>query len=174
MTPVDYNTVACGDKFGNVFVLRLPENANDDVTTSGNLWDQANGAPNKLEIVAHYYLADMPTFIQKTSLKPGGKEVLLVATVTGGIYAFTTAVSKEEANFYQLLEMFIRQETQNLTHRDHLAFRSFYQPVKNVYDGVLCEKFMKLPHHKQTEFAETVDRTVPAVMKRLEDLLDMV
>eukprot|EP00981_Chlorochromonas_danica_P002905 scaffold591_cov174-Ochromonas_danica.AAC.6 len=176
MTVVDYNTVACGDKFGNVFILRLPETANDDIVGSGNLWDQGllNGAPNKLDLLTHYYLGEMPTFIQKTKLKNVGKEVILVATVLGGIYALVPARSKEEANFFQLLEMFLRQESTTLTHRDHLSYRSFYQPVKNTVDGVLCEKFMRLSSAKQQEFSDSVDRTPVEVVKRLEDILDFI
>lgn len=50
---VDADTVAGGDKFGNVFVLRLPEDVADDVfAPSGGqmLWDQGklNGAENKV------------------------------------------------------------------------------------------------------------------------------
>jgi splicing factor 3B subunit 3 len=50
--PLDHDTVAGGDKFGNVFVLRVPSDVSDDVDNpTGNrlLWDAAllNGAPTK-------------------------------------------------------------------------------------------------------------------------------
>lgn len=52
---VDADTVAGGDKFGNVFILRLPEDVADDVfaPTGGQmLWDQGklNGAANKVSV----------------------------------------------------------------------------------------------------------------------------
>lgn len=176
MTVLDHNTVACGDKFGNVTVLRLPENANDDLTVvgTGNIWDQGQPIPNKLEASAKFYLGEIPTFIQKTSMKLKGREVLVVGTVYGSIYAFVPARSKEEAHFFQLLEMFMRQEHPNITHRDQLSFRSFYQPVKNTVDGMLCDRFGKLSLTKQNEFAESVDRSVVEVMKKMEDALDFL
>jgi splicing factor 3B subunit 3 len=53
---LDYDTIAGGDKFGNVFVARLPSEVSDEVDNpTGNrmLWDTGllNGAPNKLEQV---------------------------------------------------------------------------------------------------------------------------
>ena len=35
----------------------------------------------------------------------------------------------------------MRQEQPPLAGRDHLAFRSFYFPVKDVIDGDLCEQY---------------------------------
>lgn len=53
---LDYDTLAGGDKFGNVFVSRLPSEVSDEIDNpTGNriLWDSGllNGAPNKLEQV---------------------------------------------------------------------------------------------------------------------------
>lgn len=50
---LDYDTAVGGDKFGNIFVLRVPEDASDDVenpTGSRVLWDTGmlNGAPSKV------------------------------------------------------------------------------------------------------------------------------
>ncbi len=52
---LDYSTVAAGDKFGNVFVLRLPHNVDDDcddnVTTGSRLMFERralNSAPQKV------------------------------------------------------------------------------------------------------------------------------
>lgn len=54
---LDYDTLAGGDKFGNVFVSRLPSEVSDEIDNpTGNriLWDTGllNGAPNKLEQVS--------------------------------------------------------------------------------------------------------------------------
>ena len=146
MCVMDYATIACGDKFGNIFVLRLPDHANDEMqVTSGNLWDQGvlNGAPNKLEVINHFYLGELPTGITKTAMKFHGKEVLIISTVLGGLYAFVPAKSKDEAGLFQHLEMFLRQEYTNLCHRDHLSFRSYFTPVKSVIDVTLCERYMQ-------------------------------
>jgi splicing factor 3B subunit 3 len=180
MCVVDYNTVACTDKFGNVFVLRLPENCNDDVAESSGgsrlLWDQGllNGAPNKLELLTHYYLGETATSITKCALKLQGREVLLVSTITGGVFAFVPSKSKEEASFFQHLEMFMRQEYTNLCQRDHLAYRSYFSPVKQTVDGDLCERYATLLYVKQKEFGDDVDRSPAEVIKKLEELRDFV
>jgi splicing factor 3B subunit 3 len=82
---LDYQTVAGGDKFGNLFVLRLPETLTDDGTavsgssnasassnnsTEQMLWD-ANpvfGAANKLKQMNQYHVGDVVTTLKKTSL----------------------------------------------------------------------------------------------------------
>lgn len=176
---VDYNTVACGDKFGNVFLLRLPESANPDLQITGtaaNLWDQglASGAPNKVEVLAHYYLGELPTAMSFSTMKLGGREVLFVSTITGGIHALVPTRTKTEAQMFQQLEMFLRQEYHSICRRDHLSYRSYYAPVKNVTDITLCERYMSLPLPKQREFAEGVELTPTAIVKKLEEIRDFV
>ena len=48
---------------------------------------------------------------------------------------------REDWDFFSHLEMHMRQEQPPLAGRDHLAFRSFYFPVKDVIDGDLCEQY---------------------------------
>jgi splicing factor 3B subunit 3 len=174
MCVLDYDTIGGTDKFGNVFVLRAPEHVNDDVDGQiGNrmLWEQgkANGAPNKLDVLTHYYLGEAVTAVTKCALAHGGKEVMLACTVTGGIFAVVPFDSKEDVNFFQHLEMFMRQEYVNLCQRDHMSYRSYFQPVKETIDGDLCERFTTLPYSKQKELAEDVDRTPAEIMKKLEE-----
>ncbi len=82
----------------------------------------------------------------------------------------------------------MRAEHQTLVGRDHLAFRSYYYPVKvkkisrkkirmyfiiivqNVLDGDLCEQYNHLDINKQKMIAEKVDRTASEVAKKLEDI----
>jgi hypothetical protein len=57
---LDFDTVVGGDKFGNVFVLRLPDKVSqeveDDITGSKAVTEmgQLNGAPYKVSI--HFFL----------------------------------------------------------------------------------------------------------------------
>ncbi|CAF5180051.1 unnamed protein product, partial [Rotaria magnacalcarata] len=73
-------------------------------------------------------------------------------------------------DFFQHLEMHMRAEYQTLVGRDHLAFRSYYYPVKNVLDGDLCEQYNHLDINKQKMIAEGLDRTTSEVAKKLEDI----
>lgn len=179
LTILDYNTVAGVDKFGNVFTLRLPQEANEDATSNSGarlMWHQGllNGAPNKLEQLTNYYLGEAGTSVVKCALKAEGKELLLVSTITGGLFAFMPSKTKEEVSFFQHLEMFMRQEYSNLCQRDHLSYRSYFQPVKSTIDGDLCEMYSTLPLAKQKEFAEDIDRSPAEIIKKLEELRDFV
>ena len=171
---LDYDTVGGGDKFGNVWVVKLPKGVSDDLsnaTGSRLLWDQGllNGAANKIDLVTHYHLGEAVTAISKCALVPGGREAMIVSTVMGGIYALMPFQSKEDIDFYQHLEMFMRQECPNLCQRDHLSYRSYFQPVKDTFDGDLCELYGLMPSAKQKEFADDVNRTPLEVMKKLEE-----
>ena len=78
--------------------------------------------------------------------------------------------SKEDIDFFQHLEMHLRQEYQTLSGRDHLTFRSYYFPVKSVIDGDLCEQFNTIDPIKRSSIAEELDRTATEVSKKLEDI----
>eukprot|EP01041_Mallomonas_annulata_P001015 gene1015-1991_t len=171
---LDYDTIGGADKFGNIWSVRLPVAVNDEIdnpTGSRILWDQGllNGAPNKLEVLTHFHLGDMATSVVKCTLVPGGKECMLVATVTGAIYVFVPFAAKEDMTFFQHLEMYMRQELPSLCQRDHLSYRSYFQPVKETVDGDLCERYSALSYAKQKELADDVDRTPTEIMKKLED-----
>ena len=135
------------------------------------LWDQGllNGAPTKCEHIAQYYLGEAITCMQKCCLFPGKDEAIVCSTVTGGIYAFLPFSSKADVTFYQHLEMFLRQESSNLCQRDHLSYRSYFQPVKDVIDGDLCDSFNSLSEAKQNELAGDIDRSPTEILKKLED-----
>lgn len=67
VTNVDYDTVACGDKFGNVFLNRLDtrvsENVDDDPTGAGILHERGflMGAAHKTQLIAHYNVGSVVT-----------------------------------------------------------------------------------------------------------------
>lgn len=175
-TMVDYDTVAGGDKFGNFFVNRLPSNISHDVdedTTGSRIMHEKGylqGAPNKVDNVCQYFLGDIITSLHRTTLLSGGREVLLVTTLLGSINIFVPFVSREDVEFFQMLEMHMRSEAPPLAGRDHLSYRSFYIPVKSVVDGDLCEQYNSLPSDKKRMIAEELDRTVSEVQKKIEDM----
>ena len=59
-------------------------------------WEQGalNGAPYKLVNVAQFHVGETVMKVQKTALMPGGHEVLLYATVLGGIGALLPFTSR--------------------------------------------------------------------------------
>jgi len=177
---LDYDTVAGADKFGNVFVSRLPSQVSDEIeedpTGSKLKVDQGylNGAPHKLEDLIEYYVGDTISSIQKLSLVPGGAEALVYSTMMGSIGALIPFTSREDVDFFSHLEMHLRQQHPPLCGRDHISYRSYYFPVKNVIDGDLCEQFALVDPEKQRQIASELDRSPMEVMKKLEDLRNKI
>jgi len=180
---VDYDTVAAGDKFGNVFIARLPPGVTEDIETdpSGGksaLLDPYNNAlnqtPHKLVDICQYHVGEIVTSIQKVSLVTGGSEVLFYSTIMGGMGIFVPFSSREDLEFFSHLEMHMRQESPPLCGRDHLAFRSYYFPVKDTVDGDLCEQFSNLPWERQSAIAEELVRVPAEVTKKLEEVRNRV
>jgi len=176
-TPLDYDTMAAGDKFGNVFVARLGKDLSDDVeedptggkhAARGGGW--LNGAARKLEAAAQFHVGETVCALTKATLQAGGTESLVYATLMGGVGALTPFVSREDVDFCTHLEMHMRQENPPLLGRDHMAFRSAHFPCKDVVDGDLCEQYAALDAATQRNIAEDMDRTPSEILKKLEDL----
>jgi splicing factor 3B subunit 3 len=173
-TMLDYDTIAGSDKFGNIFVLRLPPDVSDDIDNpTGNriLWDTGylNGAPDKIKQILHFYVGEVVTSMTKTSLIPGGAEVILYSTIMGRIGVLLPFTTREDVDFFRSLEMFMRQEMKPICGRDHLSYRSYFIPVREVIDGDLCEQILSLPHDKLKQISEDLDRAPSEILKKLED-----
>ena len=195
---VDYETVAAGDKFGNIFLNRLPKgvshDVDDDPTGAGILHEKPYlmGAPHRTELICHYHVGDIVTSLQKASLVAGGRDLLLYTGLLGTVGVLIPFVSTEDVDFFTTLEMHLRSEAPSLcgkwgspcrSHgrlrltllafsagREHLAYRSAYTPVKAVVDGDLCEAFRTLPMTKQAQIAQELERSVAEVTKKLDNI----
>jgi len=169
---VDYDSVAGGDKFGNFWIMRSPEKASLEADEPGDhhlihARKYLQGAPSRLSLMAHFYTQDIPTRITKTSLVVGGQEVLVWSGLQGTIGVFIPFVTREDADFFQTLELHMRGEEPSLIGRDHLMYRSYYVPVKGAIDGDLCERFRLLSNDKKQKIAAELDRSVREVEKKL-------
>jgi splicing factor 3B subunit 3 len=177
---LDYDTLAGGDKFGNLFVLRLPAEMSgsvDEDPTGGSGAPgegKLNGAPNKLECATMFHVGDVVTAVQRAELQPGGTQSLLYATVGGSLMAATPFERREEVDFFSHLEMHMRTAASPLLGNDHLQFRSKFAPVKDVIDGDLCEMYASLGPEKQRAIAEQLEATVGEVLKRLEARRELI
>eukprot|EP00095_Tigriopus_kingsejongensis_P012083 snap_masked-scaffold60_size442463-processed-gene-3.15 protein:Tk12083 transcript:snap_masked-scaffold60_size442463-processed-gene-3.15-mRNA-1 annotation:"splicing factor 3b subunit 3" len=173
---LDYNTVAIGDKFGNISVVRLPHNVNDNVdedpTGTKSLWDRGmlSGASQKADCITVFHIEEIPLSLQKASLIPGGNDSLVFTTLSGTVGMLVPFTSHEDHDFFQNLEMHMRADNPPLGGRDHLSYRSYYFPVKSVIDGDYCEQYNNLEGTKQKNIAEELDRTAAEVSKKLEDI----
>ncbi|KAI9020517.1 CPSF A subunit region-domain-containing protein [Hyaloraphidium curvatum] len=175
-TMTDYDTIAGGDKFGNVWMVRLPTEVStdleDDPTGNKLIYEKPylQGAPFKLQHLCEMFVGDTVTSIGKATLTTGAREVLAYTTFFGSIGMLVPFVSKEDVDFFQNLEMHMRVTAPPLLGRNHIAYRSSYVTVRNVVDGDLCEQFNLLPLDKKNEIAEQLDRTVAEVARKLEEI----
>lgn len=173
---LDYDTIGTADKFGNISILRLPHSVTDDVdedpTGTKSLWDRGllSGASQKAETVCTFHVGEIIMSIQRATLIPGGGESLLYSTISGTVGALVPFTSREDYDFFQHLEMHMRNEHPPLCGRDHLSYRSAYYPCKSVMDGDLCEQFTSIDPIKQKNIANDLGRTPNEVAKKLEDI----
>eukprot|EP00760_Papus_ankaliazontas_P039149 PhM_4_TR9498/c0_g1_i1/m.25892/K12830/SF3B3, SAP130, RSE1; splicing factor 3B subunit 3 len=114
---LDYNTVACGDKFGNFFVVRIPasvtEDADDDPGSETNprwVWERGvlGGAPQRAEEIVQYHVGDMITSLCRTRLGPHGPEVILYGTIGGAVGCFAPLQKESEVRRLTRLEKLLR------------------------------------------------------------------
>eukprot|EP01124_Arcella_intermedia_P030027 TRINITY_DN6478_c0_g1_i1.p1 TRINITY_DN6478_c0_g1~~TRINITY_DN6478_c0_g1_i1.p1 ORF type:complete len:1199 (-),score=275.88 TRINITY_DN6478_c0_g1_i1:1875-5471(-) len=179
---LDPTTIAAGDKFGNIFVLRLPDKVNqqleEDPTGGDVQWNTKDivGAPHKLDMLINFYVGETITKVVKTSITPGGSDVILYSTIFGSVGAFLPFQSREDIDFFTNLEMHMRAEYKSLCGREHLSFRSYYAPCRNVVDGDLCEQFPNISPEQQKKVAESLERSYsPAeVLKKLEEMRNIL
>ncbi|KAI9758926.1 MAG: pre-mRNA-splicing factor rse1 [Chaenotheca gracillima] len=175
-TMVDYETVAGGDKFGNLWLLRCPQKASDEADEDGSAAHLVHerqylqGAPNRLSLMCHFYPQDIPTSVQKTQLVAGGRDVLFWSGLQGTLGILVPFVSREDVDFFQTLEQHLRSEDAPLAGRDHLIYRSYYVPVKGVIDGDLCERYALLSNDKKQMIAGELDRSVREIERKISDM----
>lgn len=172
-TMVDYETVAGGDKFGNIWLLRCPQKVSEEADEDGSgahlihERQYLQGAPNRVSLMCHFYAQDVPTSIQKTQLVAGGRDVLVWTGLQGTLGIFVPFVSREDVDFFQTLEQHLRSEDAPLAGRDHLMYRGYYAPVKGMIDGDLCERYALLPNDKKQMIAGELDRSVREIERKI-------
>eukprot|EP00439_Symbiodinium_sp_Y106_P084816 s629_g26.t1 len=175
-TVLDSMTMAGADKFDNFFISRIPDEARGDEggdhTGLRLKADTAylTGATPKLDSIVQFHVGDTVTALEKTTLAQGGSELICYSTLLGAIGAFYPFAGKDELDFFQHLEMFVRAEKPPLCGRDHIMYRSYHFPVQSCVDGDLCEQFMTLTAEKQRLIASELDRTPAEIIKKLEDM----
>jgi len=156
---LDYDTTVGGDKFGNLWLLRCPQKVSEssDESPDGSdlLVDKSylGGTANRLENIANYFANDIPVSIQKTVLLSGGERIILWAGIQGTLGALIPFASRRQHKMFQQLELQLRSDDKPLSGRDHLAFRSYFNPVKSMIDGDLVERFLILSRDKRESIA---------------------
>nr|POE72949.1 pre-mrna-splicing factor rse1 [Quercus suber] len=175
-TMIDYETTAGGDKFGNLWVVRPPKQASEESDENGvggyivNERSYLGGAPYRLESKVNYYCQDIPVSIQRTSLITGGPEVVFWAGLQGTMGMLIPFDFREDLDFFTALESQLRLRAPSLVGRAHMAFRSYYVPIKGVIDGDLCEKFFTLDYDLKERIAAELERDVKDIEKKVGEM----
>lgn len=157
-TLLDYDTIATADKFGNLSILRLPHSVTDDVdedpTGTKSLWDRGllSGASQKSENIATIHIGETIMSMQKATLIPGGSESLIYATLSGAVGAIVPFTSREDYDFFQHLEMHMRNENPPLCGRDHISYRSYYYPIKVSFTRFFQPMQIQLDQFEVTQY----------------------
>ena len=120
--------------------------------------------------IINFYLADTITALEKTSFIPADQGALLYGTISGCIGVLIPFLTREDIDFFQHLEMHMRQVRPPLCGRDHLVYRSYYTPVKDTIDGDLCEQFNELKPEEQMQIANELLCQPSDVMRKLEEM----
>uniref|UniRef100_A0AAF5HXG2 DNA damage-binding protein 1 n=2 Tax=Strongyloides stercoralis TaxID=6248 RepID=A0AAF5HXG2_STRER len=173
---LDYDTVVVGDRFGSIAVLRLPEGvldeADEDPTGVRTIWQRGamNGASQKADVIAHFYVGDAVTSLELVHILSGAEKCIVYGTISGSIGILVPFLSKNEFDFFQALEMYMRRDFVSICGREHVSYRSYYAPVKNIIDGDMCEQFNLLERLKQCDIAENLQKTINDISKKLDDI----
>lgn len=78
-----------------------------------------------------YHAGDTITSLSKATLVYGGRSIIVYTTLMGAMGVFVPFATREEVEFFQMLEAHIRNEIPyTLVGRDHTSYRSYYAPVK--------------------------------------------
>lgn len=157
---LDRGTAAVADRFGTVSLWR------EGPAGGGG----GGGGVGDMGAVAGIYTGDVVTALRRAQLTPQGDDVLLYFTISGGVGMLQPFRSREEADFVTVLEMHMRQQHPPLLGRDHMAFRSYYSPVRSVLDGDLCERYAELPLGTRASIAAELQSSPDDVLRRLEDM----
>ncbi|PSN74588.1 hypothetical protein BS50DRAFT_511641 [Corynespora cassiicola Philippines] len=159
---LDYDTVVGGDKFGNMWVVRCPQKVSEASDEPGDGIhmtkdkEYLGGTPNRLELVCHFFTNDIPICVQKTQLLSGSDSVIFWAGLQGTLGAMIPFTSRRQHKMFQQLELLLRSHDKPVSGRDHLAFRSYYSPVKGVIDGDLIERYLVLGADQRQSLAATL------------------
>lgn len=171
---LDIDTLIGGDKFGNIFVTRIDEDiskqADDDWTILKSQEGILNSCPYKLQNLIEFHIGDIITSLNLGCLNLAGTESVIYTGLQGTIGLLVPLVSKSEVELLFNLQLLMQQFQNNLVGKDHLKFRSYYNPIKNVIDGDLLERFLEFDTSLKIEISRKLNKSVNDIEKKLIDL----
>lgn len=83
-----------------------------------------------MDQICNFFTGDMVTAMTKSAITNKSKEIVLFGTAMGAIGVLLPFDSRKDIDLFSQLEMSLRLSSQSLCGRDHIAYRSFYGPVR--------------------------------------------
>lgn len=191
---LDYSTVCGSDKFGNIFVLRLPpelagateEFGGVSYTERSSLGSGSRNAQHNLSLEACIHVGSTVVGLTTGSVRgrslplstgdvEGNDDAIIYSTINGALGILCPLKFRGDVDFVSSLEREVRKKFfKSVSGRDHMTYRSSFYPVKNVVDGDLCEAFSGLSHAEQEKCAEGLSRQREDVIRKLDELRSAV
>ena len=179
---LDYESVAGADRFGNVFVDRLPVAASEALDSERH-FASLNGSNEKLERLVEFFVNDTIVALQRVSWAgEAGREAIWYVSVSGAVGCFVPLPTRSAASAAVDLQSTLRALTfdtdplnkqaaplTDLLHRSHLSYQSTFAPGKGVVDGDFVEQFLRLPVQLQHSIATRLDKTLAELKKQIEE-----
>lgn len=183
---IDYSTVCGSDKFGNLFILRLPPEL-AGTAAEGALKTVGRADPglahtrlHALSVEANIHVGSIVTGLAKASIRAGHggtasegsdgtNESVIYATIGGTIGVLHPFTTKSDATLASGLERELRDQNPSLLGRSHVSYRSSYSPVRNVVDGDLCELIVSYKREEQKAIASRLERDLDDILRKVEE-----
>ncbi|ODV59084.1 U2 snRNP complex subunit RSE1 [Ascoidea rubescens DSM 1968] len=175
---IDYDTVIGGDRFGNFWVLRCPRKISkmSDEDLDGNYLmyqdSYLGGTPYRLELVCHFFIEDIPISFDKKSLNISGlNESIIYTGLEGTVGVLIPILVKSELIFFEkLIKLIKKMKEVSVLGRNHLKYRSYYVPMRNVVDGDLCETYLNLTEDEKRKIGIEMDYTVREIEGKIASI----
>ena len=117
-----------------------------------------------------FHIGDIITSFNLGCLNLAGTESVIYTGLQGTIGLLIPLVSKSEVELLFNLQLYMQQSQNNLVGKDHLKLRSYYNPIKNVIDGDLLERFLEFDISLKIEISRKLNKSVNDIEKKLIDL----
>ncbi|AMD21591.1 HFL265Cp [Eremothecium sinecaudum] len=222
---LDESTIIGGDRFSNVWVLRLPQEFNkilkEDLegyiqTLTTNLPSNIREAIFKWKLTNHFYVNDIPMSFQIiSSTLLSDRDVIYYTGLQGTVGCFIPLITRKEVEVFESIDgtmkdadyIFYREQEDrrrddfaeglddneadsgnldshfqvkkehrlpegaySLVGRDILAYRSYYNPVRHVIDGDLCERYTTLSTRERNFLSEKIGSSVQEIHKYINNM----
>lgn len=168
---LDYSTVCCSDKFGNIFVLRISPQQKSQSAHSRLMYQISTIASFH---VGSSVLSLCDAYSSLNTGFDGSRDVMgamvLFSCGNGSIGILSPFRTSGDIKFAEKLQGLIQQKYASISGRRHWSHRSVFYPQRNVIDLDICEKFVQLSVVHQREVCDALSISTETLSDKLNTL----